>query len=131
MNLDISFADEIRELANCIIQLQSELQSIRAVGTTAAHAHWQDGRYLYLVHPRKKGTPRVREYIGNDPQRTQATLELVARSRRARQLEATITLLTNKKQQVEALLHEALETLGDAWIYAPQTRTVNEPLRLK
>lgn len=54
------------------------LRTFAEGGVSFARPVYQKG-YLYESHPRAKGVPRQRSYIGNDPERVAASLALMAR----------------------------------------------------
>lgn len=75
-----------REAQTGYSALQDELKSLESLTPVTVAAYWQNGVYLYLLHPKSNDRPRHREYVGNDPARIAEALSLVSRGKRIKQL---------------------------------------------
>lgn len=108
------FTQRLQQLDEQIIHLENQLQKLGALKVVDASPYWLNGLYLYLIHPKRKGQKRVRDYVGNDPQRVAEALAMVERGRQAKQIRARITQLKNQHTRAQSLFSEAVSILADA-----------------
>ena len=63
-------------LISVLVQLLSEATRLELLDPANAKPYLHRSRYLYLIHPQRNGK-RVREYIGNKPEKIAAALARV------------------------------------------------------
>lgn len=60
------------------LTLQAEMEILAAAGIIDASPFYQQGKYLYLIHP-MRGGERKREYIGSDQAKIDVALACIDR----------------------------------------------------
>ncbi len=54
--------------------IESAIARAESQDPTTARPWWRPGGYLYLIHPQVNKQPRLREYVGRDPDAIRAAL---------------------------------------------------------
>ena len=92
-----------------IIQLHARADALAAQGTCTGSAYWKSGKYLVVLYGRQ-----YRQYIGNDPALVAATLAAISRGQEVKQIEESITLLSEALRAAVTAQNAAEKRLRNA-----------------
>jgi hypothetical protein len=101
--------NNLYQAADHIASLQAQLDTLAAAGMTTAAPTYRAGKYLYLVSPMIDGQ-RKREYIGNDPERIAAALEMIERQHQHDQLKARLDAYTSQLNRATWQLRDMVDS---------------------
>lgn len=102
----------IRNMVGAIDQERDRLTALmieqERAGITEGRPHYQQGKYLYLIHPMRKGK-RLREYIGSDVQKRHDAEVKIANTKIFREYFNTLASLELQAQTILRTLQRLTE----------------------
>ncbi len=91
-------------------ELLADADELKAQGITDGRPDWNRKKYLYLRFPTQSGE-RARQYIGSNPVKTDAALQMVERSIQHKNLLHHVEEIDAKQDEVKELLSELRESV--------------------
>lgn len=87
------------------VELLAEADELEAQGITDGRPDWNRKKYLYLRFPTQSGE-RARQYIGSDPVKTDAALQMVERSIQHKNLLHHVEQIDAKQEEVKQMISD-------------------------
>lgn len=98
----------LRSIEKKYLILTARMIQLEKAGITDATPFYQQGKYLYLIHPMRKGK-RLREYIGSDVQKRRDAEVKIANTKIFREYFSTLTSLELQAQTILRALQRLTE----------------------
>lgn len=106
---------QIREKAERIADLSSQISHLERLGTVNASLHYKAGRYLYLIHPTHESGDRIRQYVGAQPEKIKEAQESVNRYHEAQELKRILKMHNTNMTLADYQMEVASQTLKRNW----------------
>lgn len=90
------------------------MEALKAAGMVEATLYYNQRRYLYLNYPTGKGGSRVRQYVGNNPERVAEAQAKVERFQQFKSLEVVLAEVDRALISVRMQLSDTDRTLSRA-----------------
>jgi len=106
---------QIREKAERIADLNSNINRLEQLGTINASLHYKAGRYLYLIHPTHESGDRIRQYVGAQPEKIREAQKSVNRFHEVQELKSILKMHNTNMTLADYQMEAVSQTLKRNW----------------